>query len=623
MDRHIRIIAAAALFLAATSFFGPARAYAQAGGPAAGQEAAEADPDGAAAESSLPPGTVVEFSLPSGAYLSDTLILDMKNDSGLPIRFTTDGSDPGAESDLFAGPVMLTGRTCRRTLEENAGNMFVSGHYINKNESGFPQAAVIRAAAELPDGSMGPVTSGTYFTGVSLKARYGCVVISVITDPENLFSYENGILVRGKLYDENSGQNGVALGKGDEQSVIANYTQKGKDWERPAFLQVFDGDDGLSAEAPCGIRVRGRASRHFSQRSFNLYFRKEYGQKSLEYSLIPGNTGSGGKEIGKYRSFVLRNGGNDAEYLKFKDAALQEMLKDCAFATQAARPAVLFLNGEYYGVFTLTEKYSDDYIESHYGVDGGNVVMIEEGELEEGADGDMALYEELRSFIDEDMTDPEVWRRFLETVDPDSMTDYYAAQIYIGNADWNEERNCRLWRSREDDGTPFGDGRWRWILCDTEYSSGLYSEERTAPWHDSLQDALADCPLFASAMKNEEFREMFLGKLSGMIVRLGAENAAAVFDRYYGEWQRYYGDHFLRFGGDPRNAAEYLESVKEFFRQRGGAVAAAAGTLTGGEAPAAAWGRSAAEETAAPAAPEREPSLPERLVRFLRELLFR
>ena len=185
------------------------------------------------------------------------------------------------------------------------------------------------------------------------------MVVSLVVDPANLLDYESGIMAKGAIYDEHRAENEL-LSNGNQHEVQANYTQKGRDWEREATIELFDGSNTLSYEAPCGIRLRGRVSRIYAQKSFNVYFKDSYGTKKMEYPLFGDiATSSNGDPVTTYKSFCLRSGGNDTELLRYRDSLLQETLGGYDYATQASRPAIVFLNGEFYGVYSLAEKYSN------------------------------------------------------------------------------------------------------------------------------------------------------------------------------------------------------------------------------------------------------------------------
>ena len=514
----------------------------------------------------------------SGVYAEDTA-LSLSNEYGLPIRYTVDGAIPGPGSALYSEPLILAELPENTALTDHAGEMFIGDRSMICPSSGTVKARVIRAAAEMPDGTMGPVMTGTYFLNDGLWERYGCPVVSIVTDPSDLYDYETGILVRGKVFDDN----GAVVPEHIWDAGTANFTQRGKAWERVSYIQVFDGGDTVSVEAPCGIRLKGNYSTVFPQRSINVYLRKDYGQKSIQYGLIPGNADAEGKEIAVYRSFTFRNGGNDTQSMKFKDVLIQELLSGLDFCTQASRPAIVYLNGEYYGIYNLTEKYSDHYIETHYGVDSDNVVVIKEGEVDEGEDGDLELWQSLMTFAYEkslDLSEETNWEAFLKAVDIRSMVDYYASEIYIANTDWDEYHNYSLWRTRTDDGTPYGDCRWRWMMCDTEYSSGMYQSQpdrdvyysirSTAPDYDTLSDALEKNMLFRNAMKNPEFRRMFAERMHALAEdTLAPARVAGMLDAGDREWSRWYPDYMQRFPVSGEETPEQaLQNVKAFFDAR-------------------------------------------------------
>ena len=357
----------------------------------------------------------------------------------------------------------------------------------------------------------------------------------------------------------------------NQHEVQASYTQKGRKWEHEAAIELFDSSNMLSCEAPCGICLRGHASRMYAQKSFNVYFRDSYGTKKMEYPLLGDtSTSSSGEPVTTYKSFCLRLGGNDAETLGYRDSLLQETLNEYDYATQASRPAIVFLKGEFYGIYSLAEKCSDSYIESHYGVDSKNVVMFEDGELDEGVDEDQALYDELVEYAERDLADEATWNEFSNVVDVQSMADFYAAQLYIGNFDFNETNNCRIWRSRDsEEGNAYADGRWRWMLYDTEYSSGLYKQAMTRADYDTVERYLKICPLFAAAMRNPTFRELVRNRIVDL-----SQNAfeptriTTLFDEWWVVWEPWINLSCKRFATKIDSAEQSLTFAKDFFTRR-------------------------------------------------------
>ena len=193
------------------------------------------------------------------------------------------------------------------------------------------------------------------------------------------------------------------------------------------MVQLYTGGEKPALEVDAGLRIRGGMSRRQNQKSFTLYFNEKYGVDALHFKLFE-------KEDSDKR-FGLRNGGDDSEYTKFKDVLLQDLARGGKYTVLDKRPAVLFQNGEYWGPYTLCEVTTANMMNLRYGVDPKNIVVIKEAELDFGKKEDFKLYEELEEFGKKDLTDPETYRQFTDVVDVQSMADYFAMQVYIGNAD--------------------------------------------------------------------------------------------------------------------------------------------------------------------------------------------
>lgn len=355
--------------------------------------------------------------------------------------------------------------------------------------SAVPKATVIRALAVDAEGKKSKVVTKVYFVDKDLQNLYKhASVISVVTDPDNLLSEKTGIYRYG------------------------NWDNSGEEWERPAEVTYFEENGKIPFETAMGLRIHGNYTRRWGQKSLRLYFREELGMKNLKgYQLIPGAVNADGSPTKKYKRFILRNGGNEYAYSKMQDVFIQSMVSDRAFTTQSARPCVLFLNGEYWGVYNLTERYSDNYLEEEFGVDKDNVVVIKNGELDEGQDEDYAFYQELRDMAKLDMSQQANYEKFKEMVDIQSYLDYYATGIYIGNNDW-PDNNVQLWRTRTKEGSSYGDTKWRYMLYDTEYSMNLWGSDNGGATN-RIEWAKERDELFAALCENTEFCQDFADTL--------------------------------------------------------------------------------------------------------------
>lgn len=309
-------------------------------------------------------------------------------DADSEIRYTTDGSEPGKESDLYAEPISVT------------------------------ETVVIRARMIRGDGSMGDVRTGVYFAG----ERHSLPVVSITAEPDDLWSPEAGI-----LRPENGAKGGVR----DDTRIAAH-------------IQWYEPDGTLGYEAGAGVRVMGGESREKPQKSLALYAKKQYGPKRFEYPFFPEAANH------RYSSLVLRNGGQDFGQTHMRDAISGLLFQDTEVDAQYYRPVVVYINGEYYGICDLRDKISDKFLEQRHGVKASKLDLLESsGTVKEGSgeafDALMERVERIRLGRSVDFSFAE------RDIDLDNFFDYMIGELYIANEDW-PDHNIRYWKPQKEDG---------------------------------------------------------------------------------------------------------------------------------------------------------------------------
>ena len=506
------------------------------------------------------------FSHKSGLYDKTELNVHMKAPEGYMIAFTTNGTKPSGKDASGKSELDVTlNRGMSGYIVDHKELMLcpeLNNFVLSKDES-LPAGVVLNTALVDSKGAVSDeVQTNVYFLNVDFAKKFpGCLVVSITTDPRNLLDYKTGILVTGASYDawKRTDAGKQVIAKKTWWKAEANFTRKGKSWEKPCRIQIFkSGSVKPDLEINAGLRVRGGMSRAYSQKSFTLYFREEYGNKLLQFPLFDKNR--------EYKTVSLRNGGNDTDYLKFKDTFIQDLGKGGKFTVFDSRPAILFLNGEYWGPYSLNELISDKTMHTLFGVDENNVVVIKEAKVEVGKKEDIKLYEELQAFADKDLTNPETYKKFCDVVDVRSMADYFAMRIYIGDGDWTPIHNHVLWRSRD---TSYNGGRWQFIVHDTEYSAGHYSQKLTSPETDHFQMAIQNFPVFKAAIRNKEFYALFLEAIK----KAGSENyrysrVQEKMHSYDKTWGPLMPDFYKRFGESSRKRKECMEATLHFFKKR-------------------------------------------------------
>ncbi|MBU0472967.1 MAG: CotH kinase family protein [Bacteroidetes bacterium] len=295
------------------------------------------------------------------------------------------------------------------------------------------------------------VPSQTVYQSYFINENTNLPVISLFIDPDNFFSADSGIYV--------------------------NYEE---DWEKPAHIDFFDDDKNLGFSENVAINIYGGYTRRFVQKSLAVKFKSEYGNNKLEYELFPGF------DVTTFKSFILRNSGNDFDQTHIRDAFMQTLVKDLDIDYLEYRPAVTFINGEYWGIYNIREKISEHYVANRYGVDPDNIDMMDgysaynddendpDGEYGlwvgnlEVVHGDTVNYKQLIDYLNtEDLSTDEAYNFIDNMIDIDECLLYYAAQVYYNSQDW-PANNSKYWRER----TP--EGKWRWILYDLDFGFNLY-----------------------------------------------------------------------------------------------------------------------------------------------------
>ncbi len=236
----------------------------------------------------------VECSLASGFYTEDQEVVLSAAGAGEQVYFTLDGSVPTSSSAIYERPLTVT-----NTL-------------------------VLRARAIVPGRIPGPVTTRTFFRDESASVP----VFSLITDPENLFGDQIGIA-------ENNGP----------------YPYKGR--EVPVRLEMFEADQSPAFAVSAGVRIAGENIWLKAQKPFIVNLRSKYGDDLISYQMFPGQA------VGTFDSLSLRNGGDDWEETLLRDAMMPSFLEgQVESELYSYRPSVLFINGEYWGIYNIRKRFS-------------------------------------------------------------------------------------------------------------------------------------------------------------------------------------------------------------------------------------------------------------------------
>jgi hypothetical protein len=470
------------------------------------------------------------FSKPAGFYPSAVDIELSTATEGAEIRYTRDGSEPSGSSTLYQGTLQIES-TC-----------------------------VIRAAAFKEGLDPSAVTTHSFFVAEEPELN-DLPVLSVVTAPPNLWDPQTGI--------------------------YANPLESGDEWERPVAIEYFERKGALGFYANAGIRIHGGASRQASaKKSFRLYFRSQYGLAKLDYPIISSSA------IKRFDHLVLRAGYNDAwihwldverEFTTYvRDPLVRDVFIDMGQPASHSDFIHLFLNGAYWGLYNVSERYDDDFCDVYLG--GGNWDIVKPGadankNAIEASTGDLTAWNQFAAWfknrdfrIESNYHDLEFW------VDLDNFIDFYILNIFTQNWDW-PRHNWFAVRNRDN-------GRWSFFPWDSECTFGSTSQG----YSDSMNmwqviASQASYP-FPSLMNGLEKSELFRSDVASRFAQLFAthllpDHLLQLLDDRLNQILSAIPFEAERWGDarppDVYGLSDWLdaaESMKNFIRKRGTTVAA-------------------------------------------------
>lgn len=524
----------------------------------------------------------VSFSVASGFY-DDAFELELSAPVGWDIYYTVDSSDPSDESMKYDGAIHINDATqnpnqyCliddvslgyhQSEVADIVGNVPNTEWYTIPDYN-VDKCTVVRAVA-VREEHYSDIYTQVYFVGFHNRNGYdGINVLSIVSDPTNLFDFERGIYVLGETWADYKAKGEF---KSDNWSWwLGNYSHRHRAYERPASIHYFDSNHNLNFTQNVGIRIQGNSSRAYSPKNLNLYAREEYGNNKF-----PDIFGTG-----YYADTVNLFMGSQDYGTKIRDSLINDLVSSRDVSTRNYVPCVMFLDGEYWGLYYLTEKYDAEWIEYKYSVPAEDAVIFKNHALEVGIDEDRQTYEAMMEFMSTaDMSVKENYDKACRLVDIQSLADYYSIMLYIARYnDW-PTGNMELWRMRLGNGPGYMDGKWRYMIFDL--NSG--SVDVSFLGEDSIQRVLDSDDVFHNMCRNKDFTALFMGAMIDLINTCFTYEAVNERVDYYKDIlkepmvinnNRFFGaDDYLvdspfSYQADGFTYSEKVESVRTFLLER-------------------------------------------------------
>ncbi len=380
------------------------------------------------------------------------------------IYYTTDATAPTTNSNRYTSPIPVDQTTVIRAISKRDGYM---------------------------DGSS---VTATYF----INANHQLPLISLVTDPKNLWDPKIGIYVLGENVNH-----AESLLRTDPDPK-ANYMQRGSNWERPGSIEFYNDAGKEVFSQNISMRIAGGNGRWREQKSFAIIARNEYGESKLNYpffSELPFNS---------YKALVLRQGAQDQTMSKIRDVLQARILRgyDIHFIYQEYQPSVLYLNGEYWGVYFNRPKRNRFLVAQYENADPDTVTLLKSATR--ASSGTTTEWKKFMEYVRaNDASSDAVYKKICEEIDIDSFTDYMAFEIYTANSDY---ANIQFYK--------VPGGKWKWILYDFCWSFGSSqngAEHQTLSLRQTQKRELEARDLFLNLLKNSKWKDKFCRRMAELM----------------------------------------------------------------------------------------------------------
>ncbi len=352
----------------------------------------------------------VSFSSQGGIFNNSQSISLTTTTNDADIHYTTDGSEPTVNDPIYSGPIIINSNT------------------------------PLRARGFAPPLIESKVRTQTYLFNIS----HTFPVVAYTADPDELFDPETGM-----------------------------YTNFEEDIEIVANAELYETDGTQGFNMLFESELQGTGTVVYPQKSLALKAKKNLDGSVIPYEVFPD------EDLEEYRSLVLRNNGQDWNITHFRDAMVTGLVRNVNDVSntieepiiygQADRPSIVYLNGEYWGIYNIRERMDKRYIKNRFDEDDDEIDFLEnESEVREGDFNEWNTFEDF--FINNDLSNDNNFAQLTEQLDPDHYRDYIVFNLFVDNADWPGNNN-RYWKKRD------SNEKWRWLTWDLDFSFGLFNHD--------------------------------------------------------------------------------------------------------------------------------------------------
>jgi len=464
----------------------------------------------------LPPSAQHNFSVaPQGGFFPKKVEVSIDMPPSVKVFYTTNGRIPSSRQKPYSKPFLVSKTT------------------------------VVRFLAVFPDKKR-RYRAYTYFVG---EKKSTVPVLSLSLPPHILFDPDYGLYVEGP--------------KSTHEKSFGDKSNYWSTREIPAHFEFFETDSTEVFNGLVGLRIFGGISRTFPQKSFALVARKKYGHKWIKHPVF------GEKGLSKFKYLVLRNSGSDWGRSHLRDGFMTTLVEDWNITKQDYRPAQLYINGKYWGLYNIREKVNRTFVAQHFDVNKNKIDLLEHRMTVKK--GGVSAYRKLLEFLKTtDLSKDDNFAKAESLMDVDNFLDQHIAQIYFNNTDAGG--NIKFWREQ----TPAA--KWRWILYDTDWGFGLngrkdyrknslklFTEKNGKGWPHPDWSTF----ILRQLLTNKDFERRFINRFSDRLnTTLKPKNVKALLGQMAVHIQPEMKRHQKRWGLGQKQWKKDLGIMKHFAEKR-------------------------------------------------------
>lgn len=388
-----------------------------------------------------------------------------------------------------------------------------------------------------------------------VSKKHDLPIVSIVGDPAYFFDSLEGMFEMGCCADTVSPYFGANFWKKKESAVNFEFFENLSSEKQAAINQIV------------GVKTFGGFSKAMPQKSLAIHARKKYGSNKLKHAFFPN------LPFKKYKSLVLRNGGNDMEGSHLRDVLASQIISGTGLLFQEYRPVVVYINGKYWGKYNLREKINEHFVSAHTGYHKDSLII-----MRHNADHQHGSPKSYRKFISKlpklDLTRSEDVDYVASKIDIRNYFLYNIAQIYTANGDAGG--NIRYYKHVNDT------SKWRWIFYDLDATFNINGKDNVlknsvVDFTTLKEEAWPNPPwstlIIRKLLENDSLRYLYINDFTYYLATVfDSEIANEVFESITTQLDTEIDDHLKRWGVSRKKYNQHLKYIASFIYDRPGVL---------------------------------------------------